>query len=814
MIKTKGKRISLNWIFLFMLVATFGLAFFFRAYFPYDKIFGSQWIKFNGTDSYFHMRLVDNLVANFPHLTQYDPYHIISIEGLRPGTFMFFDWLLAAIIWMVGFGSPSPGLVDTIGLYFPVILGSLTIVPVYFIGKELFNRWAGIIAAILVALLPGEFLSRSTLGFTDHHVAEVLFSTTGLLFFILAIKNSRQVNISLGQQGSLKNIRKSLVFSFVGGIFTGLYFITWQGAELFIFIIFAFIAIQLIIDHFQGHSTSYLGLIGTIFFVTTALIYSGLGQANLTFTILFSIIVPPILALLSDFMSKMKLKSFYFPLVVLLCGLVIILALQAFKPDMLNEIVQKLRIFLPTTGTELTTSEMMPFFKPLGGGNIFNSPAWLNLYTALPFSIMAFFVIFGITVGKKSFNPEKVLFFVWALVIFLITVQQRRFGYYFTVNAALLTAYIGVIGYLLILLLIEYLRGRSTNTHRMLISNAIGVSHAIEQSQALPQFNVEKKTSRSKNKNKGKNEEVHPSRNYLSHVLAVILISLLVLPPVALGTSVQIAKASSFVPSDGWCEALTWLKDNSPEPFGDPEAYYRTYEAPLFGEPFDYPATAYGVMSWWDYGYYITRIAHRIPVSNPSQYRDPIIETAGVLLAQNEAGAASSIEKSKTAYMIIDDSMISTKLYAIAEWYGQDQQDYYGYYYELEGNRLVLKQYFYPEYYRSLMVRLYAFEGKAVTPGEVKVISFKDQILQDESGEKFSVSNFVAENQTFPDYQQAVDYVNNHGGNLKIVSENPFLSPVPLEALNNYRLVYGSDQNSSIYSGNVPAVKIFEVKAQ
>ncbi|GAI16774.1 unnamed protein product, partial [marine sediment metagenome] len=58
-------------------------------------------------------------------------------------------------------GSPSPHTIDAVGAYVPAILGTLTIIPVYFIGKELFNRWVGILAAALVAILPGEFLNRS-----------------------------------------------------------------------------------------------------------------------------------------------------------------------------------------------------------------------------------------------------------------------------------------------------------------------------------------------------------------------------------------------------------------------------------------------------------------------------------------------------------------------------------------------------------------------------------------------------------------------------------------------------------------------------
>ena len=43
------------------------------------------------------------------------------------------------------------------------------------------------------------------------------------------------------------------------------------------------------------------------------------------------------------------------------------------------------------------------------------------------------------------------------------------------------------------------------------------------------------------------------------------------------------------------------------------------YNAPPNGEMFQYPDSAYGVMSWWDYGHVITYFAHPIPHANPFQ---------------------------------------------------------------------------------------------------------------------------------------------------------------------------------------------------
>ncbi|MBM4453288.1 MAG: hypothetical protein FJ013_01745, partial [Chloroflexi bacterium] len=57
---------------------------------PFDKVFVGDWIKFSEVDAYYQMRIVDNLVHNFPHLNTFDPY-LLYPEGGRIGAFPFFN---------------------------------------------------------------------------------------------------------------------------------------------------------------------------------------------------------------------------------------------------------------------------------------------------------------------------------------------------------------------------------------------------------------------------------------------------------------------------------------------------------------------------------------------------------------------------------------------------------------------------------------------------------------------------------------------------------------------------------------------------
>jgi hypothetical protein len=70
----------------------------------------------------------------------------------------------------------------------------------------------------------------------------------------------------------------------------------------------------------------------------------------------------------------------------------------------------------------------------------------------------------------------------------------------------------------------------------------------------------------------------------------------------------------------------------------------------------------------------------------------------------------------------------------------------------------------------------------------------------------------ITGSQTFTTYEKAEEYIaEQKTGNYKIVSENPFSSPVPLEGLTHYKLVHASETGPIQPGiGMVPEVKIFE----
>ena len=798
-------KISLNVVIGVLITSFFSLSLLIRTILPFDRIFSGDWIKFSSIDAYYHMYLVDNMVHNFPNITGFHPYFILPDGGGVSGAH-FFNWLLGFITWIVGFGSPTQHTIDIVGVYFPAILAALTVIPVYFIGKTLFNKWVGIIGAALIAVLPGEFLGRSILGFTDQHVAETFFSAVTALFLILAIKHARNNEITIHSIIHLdwKVIRKPLLYSLLAGFFLGIYLITWQGGLLFVFIIGLYFVLQFIIDHLKGRSTVYLGITGFVIFLLAMIIFLPFSPPrDVALAIAGAVLVPPVLAGISWFVAGRGFKAFYYPIGLIAISIIFLVVFALASPGLFDTVMERFTIFNPGGASAETTIEMQSFLFP--DGSFTTGLAWGNFTTgfflfknaAIPgFGIIALIVMIWLYIKHRGEENHWLFFIIWTIVMIIATVGQRRFAYYLAINIALLTAYISY--------QIIWLGGL-----RKLVNKP--------EADAVSSDRQSGKNKRTKNKQAAKT-----TANYRLNIIGVVVITVIVLFTVFfwnIQKAVDVAKAGYFVPTDAWQESLLWMKDNTPEPFGDTEGYYAIYDKPPAGEKFDYPDSAYGVTSWWDYGYWITRTAQRIPSANPSQRAVAIEQVAELLLSQEWPPTQRTLdllERLQSKYFIIDFSMTLSKFHAVANWAGTSMDQYFDLYLIPTDGGYVPKYFYYPEYYRTLGVRLFHFDGQAVTEEKPMVIEW-DFITADDG----SVYKVITRMNSFDSYQDALVHLQTEAGeNSRIVGLYPFVSPIALDEMEDIRIVYTSEGVTSHTDSEppgwesiriiLPEVKIFE----
>jgi asparagine N-glycosylation enzyme membrane subunit Stt3 len=404
--------------------------------------------------------------------------------------------------------------------------------------------------------------------------------------------------------------------------------------------------------------------------------------------------------------------------------------------------------------------------------------SWALVFTAV---LLALLFIPGD--GEKNW----LLFLVWTLVIMVLTLGQRRFAYYLVVNIAVLSAYISW--------QIVWLAGARK------LAASPGATPSV----------VREGGTRDRKK------EIHRQKPGVSiYVINIVVASLAVFflvffPNIVKATEMTTTEEAAYSPTDAWISSLLWMKDNTPDPFGDPDAYYRLYEPPPPGESFPYPASAYGVTSWWDYGYWITRIAHRLPSANPGQDPARILNVANLFLSRDEESARALLEKMGTSYVVIDYPTVRSKYWAVITWAGQAETQYYDIFYVPYEGKLQPAQFFMPAYYQTLAVRLYNFDGEAVTEVKTVVITYENK--KDPQGMSYKQ---VTDAKEFSSYQEALDYAaSQESGNHMIVGISPLLSPIPLEAVPDFRLVHASEEGTSLQNvGFVPEVKIFEYTGQ
>lgn len=675
----KQDKIKERLPYLFALIISFTIAFYIRTI-PKASIFISDtFVRFGGNDPWYHLRNVESIVHNFPNMLWFDA-HTQFPNGTQQVFAPLYDMLLSTIIWILGAGNPDQYMIHTVSAYYPSILGALVIIPTYFAAKWVFNREVGILASFLVAISCGQFLSRSIIGFNDHHIAETLLSTFTVMFLIIALKKADEKKFTFIdlKNKNFDKLKPAIPYLILTGISLGAYSLAWKGALFFSFIIGVYITIQHIINHMHGKTTDYLAISGMVIFFITLLIvlmtpYLGGTKSLYIKGLLAGIIIFPILTAISIGSSRKGLKRYYFPLSVILLFIVGVFASKLFSESAYSLIISVFSYFMRTGGA-LTVAEASPLLSL--GGQFSLQPLWYNFGTLGYISFIALGILIYKAFTQKN-TPENTFLIVWTLMIIWAMLQQNRFAYYYSVNAAILSAWIGI-GVL----------------------NFAGWKSLMN--------NIRTKTFNVKNIK-------------VMHILSAAFIVLILIYP-SYSLAMQQSQGTGG-PNGYWIEATMWLKSNTPDPGLD---YYESYERPEAGESYQYPETAYGVMSWWDYGHWIEVIGHRIPNANP--FQQGVGGRTNSIDEENRPGASTFFtapseeeatkvleaihpdpEKAGARYIVSDVEMATGKFYAMTAW-TLDTDNYYIPVQTDAGYQNVPG----PRYYDSMEARLHIFDASGL----------------------------------------------------------------------------------------------------
>ena len=651
---------------IFVLVAALLVAFIIRML-SYAPVTANGGITFMGYDDFYHMRLILYTASNFPHSLNFDSY-INYPYGFEIGWPPLFDLLGALLAIILGGGQPNLHTIEFAGALLPVLLGVLTIIPLYIAAAAILDRKTGLLAAFIFAVLPAHiYISR--FGGVDHHVAEALLSTAAYASFILALKWASEVSFSLP---SLKNISsekkllKSLAFAGAAGLFLALLIFTWTGAPVFVSLIVLYAFIQTTIDLKAGKRSDYLFicsiacLFATLLFtipLSAGSIRPGLEMSAMylswfqVFYVLSMIAGTVLLWGISIYISKKDLDWKYYPGALILVSGGGLLFLRIFSAESYSFVIEGVRFFFGKGEYLGTISEAVPLFFTSGGKLTF-APALRTFGLCLLVALAALLLLGLEWKGDKS-KPEGVFFLLWTIFSIYLALSQRRFSYLLAVNVAILTSY-------MLWVLLESL-DFETEVRKLVKSGRKTEKNTAPVLQTRKETNSNTK-SKIKTKNVSGIKNASGTKNaskpdYFKLVSSLTLIGLVFVPCIWMGTA--FAKSSGSL-DPAWQESLNWLKNSSPE-----TSYYL--------QPSETPE--YGVLSWWDYGNWIVYISKRPVVSN--NFQTGVEDSAHFFMTDSEQEAKAVMDKLKVKYVITDTLMANGKFGAIASLAGKNIGDYY-----------------------------------------------------------------------------------------------------------------------------------------
>lgn len=408
----RGTRLTL-------VFCAFAAALLLRSVPAYPHVFHAG-VYFQGFDPWFHMRTIRNLMHHFPHRSGFDPYSAFPTGQVVP-TGPLYDLAIGSIAWIGAAGSPGPYWIDAIGAWFPAVLGALITIPVYFLGRELFDPLTGLFSAWVIALLPGEFLMVSILGFTDHHVAESLLSTLVLLFLVRATRS------------------RPALFTILAGISLGAFLAVRPAGAFLVLILLLWAIVQCGLNvHASRSSWSLWRIIAPALFIAWLLFLpvGGIMWSQYTLLALWTGIaaVTFTAAVANAILARNGPAWLYaaaLGIAVFTAAAFLLLFRPALAGSLATEILQRAR------PAAQTVREMQPLLWP--GGAFSLRPAWSEFAATWLFAIPGAFLLIGRL--RQTSNAALLLFFTWSAVMGCAAFLEYRMAVYAAVAVAVLAAF-------------------------------------------------------------------------------------------------------------------------------------------------------------------------------------------------------------------------------------------------------------------------------------------------------------------------------------------------------------------------------------
>jgi dolichyl-phosphooligosaccharide-protein glycotransferase len=781
-----------HYIIVILLLGFMGITFILRII-PAAYIREAGFLYIFDTDSWYTMRQVEVMVRHFPQYNWFDPMTAYPTGKIIDWGPLFAG--IAAIVCLIAGATTRSAIIFTSGWVSP-LLAVIMVPVVYLLGKTLWNWKTGIIAAGLISVVSIQFFSLSSYGWTDHHIAEVLFSSLFFLSYSFTLSYMRSLPVTL-------KITKTL---FLPGLYAGitgvLFFFALLSSTTVILtlgVIAAYTLIQSVLDFFSNQRPDPLLVTNSTFLLVSIILLFLFGFRNegvslsqytigivyVHLTLLFGTIVLFALATI----HQRNRRAYLFTLSILVAGA---LVLTQIIPLFQTMLVQVLGLLFGFSIFSVAVVETLPW--TLAG-------AWENFNFAL--ILMAGGLVWlGYTVLKKR-DSHSVFLLIWSLFMLLLTIRFQRFAYFFTVNIVLLSA----------ICITESIGLREDFFFRYWSGIVSPVPDSTHSPVDTGTDNPRKKTATTKKDfrkiNKSTVKSPADTDKFLKSSI-VFSVLLLTMAMVAFSLSQDVAYGISTPEheiSEDWKESLTWLQSNTPDTGVD---YYKSYEPGSYS----YPPESYGVLAVWDAGHWITFFSQRIPITNP--FQDNLGGRSGAaayFLSQNESQANIILHSLGGKYVITNSEMAIDTFTNLVPWQSNSVDispyikwfmlpDFYN------PSQLHLIHMYDRAYFQTMVSRLHNFDGSMETPKNIDYVQYVIRQVPaagETSGEVNGYARVITGRQE--------KNISQAGNDTSIIREGADLSPgrysdifssLPdqttgdIPALIHYRLIHESANDASV----------------
>jgi dolichyl-diphosphooligosaccharide--protein glycosyltransferase len=410
-----------DWILIALITTA---AFFVRLYPAWDAVFGGARVNFLETDAWYHVRLAENQVRNYPWRVTLDPY--AAPGGQFVPIAPLFDTITATAVVIVHGRAATPEQVERLAAFVPPVLGAVTVVFAFALARRLLDRRAGLLAAALVAVLPGHFLDRTQLGFVDHHALEACLALATMLTIARATSGQAALPAAAASVGAT----------------LGLYLLAWGSGAFLVAIVGVWLILLVPFLRSAEELTRAARVMAVAAVVALGLVLlfqeprmHRYGSQIVALTGLAALALA--IVCLSAFDAATRVGRWILP--TLAAGGIVVLVTWLVAPALVTQIGVDVGRLAPDPA-RMAVLEARPLFLYPGEWNW--SQPWEFFRTGFYAGVIAV-AAFTVRLWRQR-RAADLLLWVFATASLVATIGQNRFGYYLVPAFAVLMAWLAV----------------------------------------------------------------------------------------------------------------------------------------------------------------------------------------------------------------------------------------------------------------------------------------------------------------------------------------------------------------------------------